>query len=324
MLYDSSTIQFYKSHEVYQFIWLVPIHAFIIGLYNSLTYWTSRKKKYRFISIAKVIQQVVFVGLIITLAYFNFGAKALIYGTVLGHAAAMLVLLLVNAKGLKPIAKYVSMASIKSTAKEYKEFPKINSLHAFGDSLRENGANVLIDNFFTQATLGWYGFMQRILRTPLSLISYAVSQVFFQQSASMHANNENIQPLVKKVVNILMIGGLPCFLLLMLFGKPIFSFVFGADWAMAGWYAQILAPWLFLNLLVTPISHVPVVVNQQRKVFLISLVGHSLFIGSILYAGLVANNFEVGLYLISITQTIYLIFVLRWIIKISDLKTTNA
>ena len=43
--------------------------------------------------------------------------------------------------------------------------------------------------------------------------------------------------------------------------------LFGKDWELAGRYSEIMSPWLMVNLLVSPISHLPVVLGKLKPFF---------------------------------------------------------
>jgi len=48
----------------------------------------------------------------------------------------------------------------------------------------------------------------------------------------------------------------PIFIVIYFFAVDIFKFAFGENWELAGQAASIMAPWLFLNFLSSPMGNV--------------------------------------------------------------------
>ena len=149
-----------------------------------------------------------------------------------------------------------------------------------------------------------------------------MSQVFYQKASEKYANEEEIKPIVIKMLGSLALVSAPIFTVLILFGPELFAFVFGEGWEEAGEYAQILSPWIFLSFIISPVSQIPIIVNRQKENLLISLFGHALSIGSIIYGGLVHSDIKDTLQMLSLLQVIFLIFVVIWIVNISKTRTT--
>jgi O-antigen/teichoic acid export membrane protein len=145
------------------------------------------------------------------------------------------------------------------------------------------------------------------------MIGTSMSQVFLQEASEKHANNEDIAPLITKILLPLVKFGLPLLLLFVLFVDDLISLVFNERWEAAGVYAQILAPWLFCNFLISPISQIPIIVNKQREVFLLSLVGFGMALGAIVVGNTMFEDAKKTFGLFSAVQSAYLFFVILWI-----------
>ena len=126
--------------------------------------------------------------------------------------------------------------------------------------------------------------------------------------------------LVKATMKKTAMIGIPCLLILVFFGPDLFAFVFSDDWRVSGEFARILAPWLILNFIVSPVSQVPLIVNKQREAFLLSLIGNGLIVLSIV-AGGIMKDVKIGLLILSTTQVIYYIWLIIWTVKISKKRT---
>jgi O-antigen/teichoic acid export membrane protein len=101
---------------------------------------------------------------------------------------------------------------------------------------------------------------------PMSLVGNAVSRVFLQQASELNTNNDvALAPLVESLFRrLLIVALLPC-MILTLVGREFFDFVFGAEWAEAGVFAQLLAPWGCIWFISSPLSSLYYVLEKQRE-----------------------------------------------------------
>jgi O-antigen/teichoic acid export membrane protein len=156
-----------------------------------------------------------------------------------------------------------------------------------------------------------------MLKLPLTVIGGAIGQVYFQKIAAKRNNGESLYEITLITIrNLFFISIIP-FSILFMFGENIFCFVFGKDWALAGKYSEIMAPWLMLNLIVSPVSQLPVVIGKLKSFFWVGFTGSILLIGLLLLPYFVKISFEDLLIYINYSQLIFLVFVLFWFLNLS-------
>ncbi|WP_418367536.1 lipopolysaccharide biosynthesis protein [Tepidibacillus sp. LV47] len=309
-----------NTPEISHWLYMIPISVFLTGLYQSFNYWSNRRKQYKRLARSRVSKS-------FGTGIFNIGAGltttgsfGLIGGEIFGQMLSSFVLGYQIYREDKELAKWISKEKIKENARRYQDFPKINSLHAFSDYFQQTLIITLITSFFGNTVLGFYSFTMRILRAPLGLIGASVAQVFFQKASETYNRGESLQPLVKKTMIQLSMIALPIFAIILLFAPHLFGVLFGMEWKEAGRYAQLLSPWLFLSFVTSPISQVPIIVNKQKSFFLISLFGNSLMVLSILLVGYLKYSIYVWFYFLIFLQTLYMGFVIFWILKVSKTR----
>lgn len=59
---------------------------------------------------------------------------------------------------------------------------------------------------------------------------------------------------------------------MVLIGPDIFALFFGEQWQQAGEFARWMAPWLFLNLVYSPISTLFAVMERQKQVLALQII----------------------------------------------------
>ncbi len=322
-IFNSQICNILENQDVSSYLYLVPVSVLSVGWFQTFNYWNSRKKRFKNVTYSKTTQSVTVSGASIGMGYAGMRPSGLILSQIIGQFFALFPLLFSFLKKDRGLVKEVSKSEIKAVAVEYQDFPKINSLHAFSDVLRNSGTVFLLSHFFTQAQVGQHSKTIRLLFGPLSMIASAVGQVFYQKAASCYQSGGDLQKLVKKVVLGLAAISLPMFLVVVFFGPELFAWFLGENWRVAGEYGRLLAPWVFLNFVTSPVSQIPIVVNRQKAAFLINIVGHTLFLLSIA-AGGVIGDIRLGFIFVSITQSIFLAFLIFWIINICKKRTNDG
>lgn len=308
------------DRRVAPWLYLIPVSIMLTGSYQAFNYWSNRNKKYRRLSGSRVIQYGSAAVANMGLGLWGWGVGGLVGGSIFGQLLSTLSLGWQAKRDDLGLRRRMNAESLKANAKRYKDFPLINSLHAFIDVAQTSGANFIISHFFGQGILGQYSLTMRILKAPLYLIGASLSQVFLQKATEVHNQKGDLQVMVRKAAGGLVLTALPIFTLIYLAAPALFSLVFGERWRVAGEYARILSPWLFMNFVVSPLAQIPIITNRQKEVFGLGLLGNSLIVMSVLYGGLVTRDIKSGFWLLSITQVVYLSGALWWVYKISGRK----
>lgn len=335
-------LRLYESfRKIEYWIYFLPVSIFLVSSISILNVWNSRGKKYKNIVESKVSQttitsivnivvgmiknklnlkslyQAIFTKNITPKGITEIGLKGLIGGLIIGQVIGVFVLMTSFARHNFKRLKWINKKEMKASALKHKAFPTINVMHASMDNVQSTGVTLLIMHFFSAYALGLYSYAYRIIQAPLGMIVSSYAQVFFQKSAEMHANGEKLNAFYRKTLKTFILMGLPIFLIFGFFGEEIFGFIFGNEWSESGFYVQLLTPWFFMNFLFSPMGQLPLILNQQKKVFGISIIGNSLILLSIIIGGLIYNSIEVGFILISTTQFFYYSYLIFWFDKIT-------
>jgi len=166
---------------------------------------------------------------------------------------------------------------------------------------------VLFAAFFSPATAGFYALAHRVISIPLALIGKAVADVFFSDSPEA-LRNGNLGLLVSNVQTKLAQIVLPPALFLFVAGPVLFKIVFGENWVLAGQVARWLAPMLYAQFIVSPLSLVMIVLEQQGYEMLLQ----SVLLVSRLVAILVGvwiDDFVIAVILYSLASSfVYLLY----------------
>lgn len=241
-------------------LYLLPLSVALTAAVNTLGCWANRRRQYRQLAGNRVVQSGGGVAATLGLGAAGWAAPGLLLGGAVGQALSA-GLLGWQARGdLRP----ARATRLRALARQYRNFPRINLPHALLDALQASALLAVMGAAFGSQVLGWYAFALRIARTPLAMLGASVGQVFQQRAAQVWNEGGDLAGLARRTTGRLALFALP-FALLMLFAPALFAWAFGAEWREAGVQARILAPWMLLNFLTSPLSQLPLVVGQQGR-----------------------------------------------------------
>jgi len=316
-LFSDNIISIANSPGLLGFLKWIPLYVLFAGVFQSFNQWATRKKYFNNVAASKLSQSSANASVSIATGWLGWNALGLIWGQLSGWFAASLPLFFKFYRKDRKLVAHVNKKEMLLQAKEYKDFPQINSAHILSDIGQQSLVSFLIANLFTDKVLGFYSRMIRIVKVPAGFIGTAVGQVFYQKASEQWQAEGNIRPLFLKNMKIMAILGIPIFLALASFGPQIFGFVLGKEWAIAGSYAQILTPWLMLNFIISPFTDIPLIAGQQKKFFILSLVMNILVVLAFAIGYYINGRIETAFILISAFQVIFHLYLAFWFWKIA-------
>jgi O-antigen/teichoic acid export membrane protein len=289
---------------------LLPITVFFIALNNIFDRYNNRIKNYKLMSYQRIVKTTVesFTG--ISLMVFLSIKNGMIFGLICGYCISSFSMFFVNYKSFTKSKLKPSLNAINFLARRYVNFPKYNMPQAFFNTLSGSIPIFLIPVFYTTSTLGLYAFGLRIVQAPLSLITSSMFNVLGQKMAEEYSSGNEINTMFKDVSLKLFIIALlivPFFVYM----KNIFAFTFGNEWEQAGYYIQIMSPWILLVFIVSPLATIPQIYNEQKKALNIEIIRIILQIIIFIIGGL-HLSIENTLFILSLFSSIVLMYSFNW------------
>ena len=305
-------------------LYFIPFGILFLAFNSQGLNWAIRMKDLRAISLSKILQSTFNSVLGVVFGFLSFGYVGLIYAFLIG----VLVSNIPFWKVFYSTKNHMKIFKLKgrnyATLKSYSDFPKINLPHILMDLTKELFIAFYLIYSFDKEVLGLYDFSYRMLRLPIAIIGASISQVLFKKAADLMNEGKSIYILVRKTVILLFLISIIPFGTLFLFGEEIFSFVFGENWKEAGRFSEIMAPWLMMNFIVSPISQIPTVLGRQKSFFYMSLFITLFLIISLLTNKFLPNfnfSFQNTLIIVSIGQFFCLIFLMFWVMKVTKINS---
>jgi O-antigen/teichoic acid export membrane protein len=255
---------YFQVREARIFLYLVPLGVLGKGLEETFRFWFARKKNFSLIAKAIVIIPLSASGIKIGVGLM-IGSSALwlILGDLIGIFIVVAIFAIIFLQNnYQQFKNALSYQKILSAAREYDKFPKYSSVTGLMNALSMNLPALLFAYFFSVEFVGFYALATRILKKPIRLVSQSINDVYFQKVAELQNKGKNLRSNYLKAIAVLVVLGIIPFGFIAVAGEWIFSFVFGAKWAVTGFYARILCPWLYL-MFINPPARSIIIVNQK-------------------------------------------------------------
>jgi O-antigen/teichoic acid export membrane protein len=282
--------------------WWLPVAVAVAAAVQWLTSWATRSQRYTALSASRFTQ---YGGGALAQAaggLAQLGTTGLVVGPVVAGAAAIGWLRTPAPLGGWRGLWRVPRSAWWAVARRYREFPLLNTPHAFAGALQDTLAVALVVAYTGEAAAGFWGLALRYLKAPASLVGGAVSQA--HRRAAGTAPAAQARAALRRVMATLALIAVPLVLVLMLFGPDLFALAFGERWRAAGVLARALAPYIGVHFIASPLAVVTLAWRAQAWALKLALVGQLMFVGA-LAAGLHLGGLQGGAWAVSAAMLLY-------------------
>ncbi|MGH2584925.1 MAG: lipopolysaccharide biosynthesis protein [Dehalococcoidia bacterium] len=296
--------------ELRPYLWLLPISLFGAGVYLTFTAWGIRKGAFRQMARTRISQGVVPTALQLALGFAHVGTPGLLFGAAAGQAAGSETLIGLAWRRSGEAFHRVTPQRIRYVASHYRRFPLFGAPGVLLSSVGLSLPMFVLAALYNPQVVGWYALAQRVVARPLEFIVLAVAQVYLSQSAKVASSRvQDLPKMVAKVLGGMALVVVPYILVLVLVARWLFPLVFGAEWAEAGLYAQVLSIMLVVQMIVAPIGDTLDVLQRQDLYFVREVIRIILLAGAISIAAIFSLRPAAAVLLLSIAGALtYLIF----------------
>lgn len=267
------------------YLWLIPIGGVLAGFYAAFQYWSTREKNFVLISKTRMTQAIGGASTQLGLGYLGVTPLGLVLGQLINVGAGVFGLFksFYLKNGLP--RNDISIAGLKSTLREYENFPKYSTFEALSNSAGIQVPILLIAAYAAGPEVGFLMLAIRLLSAPMGLLGGAVGQVYLSE-APAHFQNGTLKEFTKKTVwTLAKVGGGGIFCA-GAFAPTLVPIIFGREWSEAGVLIAWMAPWFFMQFITTPVSMSLHIVGSQRAALALQVLGFLLRSGVVMFIGI--------------------------------------
>lgn len=249
------------------YLLLIPLAMFSDTLRQIMQQWLIRKKQFKISARIAITQSLLLNSAKTGVGFVHPAGAALIVLATLGHALYATQLWLGTRRWTEPkhhIHRPTErLPKLESLAYKHRDFPFYRAPQVTINAVSQSLPVLMLAGFFGPATAGFYTLSRSVMAAPADLLGNSIGNVFFAQIAeAVNAGRDPKPYLYKATFSAFAIALIP-FSIIMVWGGPIFSFVFGNQWHTAGQYAQWIALWMLFSLSARPVIATIPVVNMQ-------------------------------------------------------------
>jgi O-antigen/teichoic acid export membrane protein len=309
-----------KSPALNPYLWLIPLAVFLNGVVLAFNYWISRTRHFGSLSVARVASSIATTGTQLGAGFSGYATGgSLIIANIIGSAASATMLgVRVWGSNMPLLKSSLSRQGILDSMKRYAKFPLIDSWSALLNTLSWQLPVFLLSTFFSSTVVGYYGLSMMVLQFPATLIGGAISQVFFQRAAEAKFEGKLPKVVEDTVLRLIILGLFPM-LLLSVMGKEAFIVVFGTAWSEAGLYSQILALWIFITFIASPISTLLSIFEKQGASLIFNIILLIMRAGALVAGGLLGDA-HIAIALFALVGIVIYSMLFFWLLSVADVS----
>ena len=193
-----------------------------------------------------------------------YGVEGLVYGQMVGVLLATFLCLLWLDRSWLSSVWQSETGKVTAALRTYINFPKFSLPADVINTLANQLPLILIASRFGAEAAGWFALTLKILGAPIGLLAASILDVFKSQAAHDFREEGNCRNIFLHTFRLLAVVAIVPFVLLWIYSEWLFSTLFGAEWAEAGRYAGILAPFFYCRFVVSPLSYTLYIAQKQQ------------------------------------------------------------
>lgn len=255
----------FNNEKIKFWMLAAPLSVFFSGWNIAFVTWANRRKKYKLLSLNRMLGAVLIPLASISLGLIWIGPGGLMVGLLVGQVipAVMLSYHFFTKESLRisfPVSQF------RAIARKYSSLPKYSLPSEFINTFITYLPVILFATaYHITGAIGNFNLSNRMLAMPVTLISASVLEVFRQKASAEYHEQGTCRHSYVQTTKLLFLCGFVPFVVLALEGPWIFATVFGPEWEMAGKFSQIMAPLFFFRFMVNPLSYVYFIAGKQRE-----------------------------------------------------------
>ncbi len=279
--------------------WL-PLAVVLLGALSLATLSATRAGRFQALAGARVLQHGGGAVAQVGAGLLHGGVHGLIAAPLLAVAAALALLRLGFHNAARP-----GWRALRAAARRHREFPLLNTPHAFLGALQDTLSVALIAAHLGPAAAGAWGLALRYLKAPATLVGGALSQALYPRLAAGGGRvTAEARATVRQAMLTLAALAAPLVLLLWALGPALFAWAFGEPWRDAGELARALGLYIGVHFVASPLAVVTMAWQAQGWALRLALVGQAAFVAA-LAIGLQLGGLAAAGWVVSAVTAVY-------------------
>ena len=297
--------QFFHAEDISYSVGLAVLGVYVISnVVSSVCYgYVNRQKKYGAMFWNPIIGGGVNVILGIAFGIWGYG----FVGYTLAHIISLLVSTVYSIAVANPFSIGIH-SKIWTLLKQYRKFP----IYMMPANLIQNlSAQIpvqLMEELYSSYAIGMYSMALRILSIPSTILAVPINRVYYQEANERYNKGEKIGDFSFKILETNIKIAIIPILILIVFGRFIFSVFLGNEWGEAGEYASIIGIYQLMLFCAGCLSGNFVIIRKNHWNLIVSIASLVLeIVLSVVFGIFLSASFKIYIITLCIVLTIHLI-----------------
>lgn len=256
-----------KEPGLSRWLFVCPISAFSIIVFNVYNEWCVREKYFKALSVNKMVNAGATTLGKVFLGFVRLVSQGLVIGDMAGRIVSALGCAFRAFRSDGATFRQVRLSGIRQCAAKYKEFPIYTMPGRLLNTLGQSMPVLLLTAFFSSEHSGYFSMAMMVFVLPIAVIGNTLGDVYRQRANEEYQASGQCIKSFDKLLKLTALMGFGALALLVWFLPWLMQVILGHDWYVAGQYAQILAPSMVLSFIAGPLSGLFIVANKLRHFF---------------------------------------------------------
>ncbi|MHB0959441.1 MAG: oligosaccharide flippase family protein [Pirellulaceae bacterium] len=317
----------YGVPELAGYVFVLPLIFMIGGAEQIITTLLNCERKYRILAGRDVIASAAAatVGILAGFSFLGGSTAGLLIGTVSG----MLVGTIFSGSNavtqvLLCPAKPLTGKSVYEVAVAHCRFPLLANWGSTLSPVTQGLPVLLLGVFFPIEVVGFYAIANRLITLPMTLFGAASSQAYYIESADAVRSCGSANKPTLDLLHVLSLLTTYPLLVSALLAPALFEILLGIPWREAGVYTQILAPWIAVGALASPLTGLYAIKHRLGEFLamqVLFLVGRA---AALIYGGMILGSAISTLVLFSLVGVAVNLFIIWRCTSLANISRRNA
>lgn len=241
-------------------LWLTPWACACAAAFVLLNQWAVRVADFGAIGRRNTWRALFTVGTQVGTGAAGLRPGGTVLGFTVGHAAGAAIMLRGTPFRTRDIIG--GTRAVPSMLRRYRAFCAKLTVSGLFNVAGTQVPVLLFATAYSQTEVGWLGLTMRSLALPVGIIGTAVAQVYVSALAASVRSGLEVRGLFMRVSKQLTAIAALGAIVLLAFGPPLFSVIFGDEWTEAGDYARVLALGIAAQFVAVPLSQTMILVGR--------------------------------------------------------------
>lgn len=292
-----------------QYLFLLPVYIIFFSITDLFSYWNNRKRRFKVISWAKLVQTGTSESVKLLAGVMNLGVFGLIMGRLSGFIGSVVYyvrgFLKRDSRSLKLLNNQIS----KETVRENKKFLLFTTPSVFLGNLINVVYLQLFLVYFGEKMVGVIGVSMTYLSAGFGVVAISFSQVFYSRLAETKSKEDLLRMYIRFAKNLALIALIPVAIVYLIPGSFVANLL-GEQWIELMPIARIMVVWLAAWFVSSSLSFIFIRLQKQQALLYYDVLHLVVIVSGFFIGRSFSNEVESALWGFSIARFVFYVFVI--------------